>query len=369
MAKKKEYTLNAVNNRLTQEKAKCKIVQRGDALWAQATFPPKPGSDRTIPYQQKISMGVPASEDGFERAEREAKLISAELVAGKFDWSKYLKPELLPDGKPVSKLVKQFKAKYLETNDLTDRTWLNDWGRIYGKLPQNEPLTELAMMAVVNSTERNTRSRMEACRKLQTLANFTKVDVDLLQYKGGYGPSKVADRNLPTDEVIAQAWGSIKNREWQWAFGIMAAFGLRDHELFFCEWTEEGLYVTKGKTGPRLIFQALYPEWVDAWDLKTIHRPKVRDVEKAYREQKLGEKVARQFKRYGIPFVPYDLRHCYAIRSSVTFGFDIPVSAQLMGHSPTMHLKRYQKHLQRKQAQDAAQRIMQRPDRPSPPVI
>jgi integrase len=322
-----------------------------------------------LPYQQKLSLGVPASEAGFKRAEKEARLIGAELAAKEFDWAKYLKPELLPDGKPVAKWVEEFKQFHTERNDLTDQTWSKDWGRVYAKLPQDKPLTVDAMMAVINGTERNTRNRLVTCRKLQALADYAKIEADLMPYKGSYGPAKVADRNLPTDEEIARQWSSIPNPEWRWAFGVMAAFGLRDHELFFCEWRDDELFVTQGKTGPREVFEALYPEWVDAWDLKHIRRPKVKNVQKAYEEGKLGEKVARQFRRYEVRFPPYTLRHCYAVRASVTFDIPIPVAAQLMGHTPVVHLKRYQKHLNLHQAKAAAQGIMQRPDLPKAPII
>ena len=54
-------------------------------------------------------------------------------------------------------------------------------------------------------------------------------------------------------------------------------------------------------------------------------------VDRLYEVQELGTKVSRQFKRYGIPFPPYVLRHAYGIRASVTF--ELPVTAAaLMGH-------------------------------------
>ena len=52
---------------------------------------------------------------------------------------------------------------------------------------------------------------METCRKLQKLADFAGVDVDLLQYKGSYGPSKVQPRRLPSDEEIAHWYYKIPN--------------------------------------------------------------------------------------------------------------------------------------------------------------
>jgi hypothetical protein len=42
-----------------------------------------------------------------------------------------------------------------------------------------------------------------------------------------------------------------------------------------------------------------------------------------------------------LPFVPYDLRHAYAIRGSVVFQLLVAVMAELMGHSPEFHFSTY----------------------------
>jgi hypothetical protein len=65
MAKRVEYSLTAVNQRLKEAKSKARVYLRGEMLWLQATLPPKPGNPRLKHYQQKISLGVPASEQGY----------------------------------------------------------------------------------------------------------------------------------------------------------------------------------------------------------------------------------------------------------------------------------------------------------------
>ena len=342
---------------------------RGSMIWIQGTFPPKPGIDRPKNYQQKISTGIPGTEDGFRSAEKEAKLIAGEMASKTFDWRKYMKSERLPENRPCKVWVERFRIQYLSQNTLQESTWRGDWEKIYKRLPQDEPLTAELLQALALQPEKNSRNRLETCRKLQKLADFADIKVDLLRHEGTYGPSKVRDRDIPTDEEIAQWWSKIPAASWRWVFGMMAAFGLRDHEVFFTEWSDEGLWVMKGKTGRRLVHQALYPEWVDQWDLRTVHFPKIEDVDRLYEEHKLGDKVARQFRRYQIPCRPYDLRHAYGIRASVTFELPVTTAAALMGHSPDIHLKRYHKHIQLKTNQDAAKRIMRRPDRPKAPSI
>ncbi len=369
MPSKLEYSLSAVNGRLAIARVRVKLQVRGGRIWVQGTFPPKPGSDRPRDYQQQFSLKVPASDEGFRQAEKEARLIGAELVSKEFRWEKYLSADRLPDAKPCKKWIAEFWDYYLARNDLKPSTWNGDWMNIYKRLPQDKPLTVALMHDRISRTDPNTRNRLETCRKLQKLADFAKLDADFLELEGNYGPSKVKDRDVPSDEVITAQWGKIKNPGWRWVYGIMAAFGLRDHEVFFCEWTDEGLQVLKGKTGPRLVFQALYPEWVDEWGLRDITRPKIQDPDDLYAKQQLGTKVARAFNRQGVPFTPYDLRHAFGIRASVTFELPVTTAAALMGHSPKVHLERYHKHIQLRQNVEAAQRIMNRIDRPQAPKL
>ena len=368
MPSKTEYSLAAVNDRLTIAMCRVKLQVRRKKVWVQGTFPPKPGDDRPKAYQQQFSLGLTANEDGFRRAEKEAQLISAELINREFRWEKYLKPDRLPENKSCARWVAEFKEYYLARHEMKLSTWRGDWEGKYKRLPQDKPLTVEVMKSLIFKTDPHTRNRLETCRKFQHLADFANLEAKFLEFEGSYGPSKVKDRDIPSDETIAAQWGQIKNPGWRWVYGMMAAFGLRDHEVFFCEWTDDGLKVLKGKTGPRLVFQPLYPEWVDEWDLKTVLRPKIRDADDLYSKQQLGTKVARAFNRQGVPFTPYDLRHAYGIRTSF-FNLQVPDAAALMGHSPKVHLERYHKHTKLKQHIEAVSRVMSRTDRPQAPTL
>jgi integrase len=70
------------------------------------------------------------------------------------------------------------------------------------------------------------------------------------------------------------------------------------------------LTVLSGKTGMRKIWP-LYPEWVEEFNLIDIKLPQC--TGKTNRD--LGHRVTRYFQRQRLPFRPYDLRHCWAIRS------------------------------------------------------
>ena len=368
MSAESKYSLSATNDRLKASLCKVRLWIRGGQIWVKATFPPKPGNDRPRPYQQKFTLGLPANEEGFRRAEQEARSISAELIQEKFRWEKYLKADRLPENKPCARWIAEFREYYLARHEMKPSTWKGDWAGKYNRLPQNEPLTVDVMKALIFKTDPHTRNRLETCRKFQHLADFAKLTADFSELEGSYGPSKVKERDIPSDETIAAQWGKIPNTGWRWVYGMMAAFGLRDHEVFFCEWTDDGLQVLKSKTGPRLVFQPLYPEWVDEWDLRNVIRPKIEDADGLYAIQQLGTKVARAFKRQGVSFTPYDLRHAYGIRTSL-FNLQVPDAAKLMGHSPKVHLERYHKHTKLKQHMEAVSRVMKRTDRPMPPTL
>ena len=373
---RKQYTFEAVQQRLREARSKVKLYLRGQeqkTIWVQGTFPPKPGSDRPKPYQQKFSLHLPANEEGFKAAEAEAFRISALLMdkTKPFPWNDFLDPKKIPETKPAKCWIAEFKNFYMETHTLSESTWKNHWMKVYKRLNLEAPITAELLEKLVLQTKRNSRNRSETCKKLQKLANFMELEIDLLQYKGNYGPSRVEDRDIRSDLEIAKWWYEIPNPAWKWIYGVIATYGLRPHEALFCQPTPQGLQVLKGKTGPRLVFEALYPEWVDEWNLMELRKPNI-DAEGILQRNgsfdTLGNKVTRQLKRYGVPFPAYDLRHAYAIRC-VMFGITEVPAAALMGHSPVIHLRTYQKHISLIRNREAVDRAMNHPKRPKPPVV
>ncbi|MFM2431042.1 MAG: hypothetical protein RLZZ511_2255, partial [Cyanobacteriota bacterium] len=129
-----EYSLAAVNQRLKLAKSRVKLFVRGERIYLQGTFPPKPGSDKTQDYQQHMALKVPANEDGFKQAEKEARIISGELLAKEFRWEKYIRPDRLPENKPCKRWIAEFQEHYLARNELKPSTWAGDWLSIYKRL-------------------------------------------------------------------------------------------------------------------------------------------------------------------------------------------------------------------------------------------
>ncbi|GAP95018.1 hypothetical protein [Leptolyngbya sp. NIES-2104] len=136
-------------------------------------------------------------------------MLSSRLSLGEFDWSQHTDSDRLLENRTVRSWVDEFKSHYLESHSLSEKTWKNDWEIIYDRLPQDSPVTADLLTAIVFRTERNSRNRLETCGKLQKLADFIKLKINILQYKGDSGASKVRDREIPSDADIVRCWYSI----------------------------------------------------------------------------------------------------------------------------------------------------------------
>ncbi|WP_104908163.1 hypothetical protein [Nostoc sp. 'Lobaria pulmonaria (5183) cyanobiont'] len=110
------------------------------------------------------------------------------------------------------------------------------------------------------------------------------------------------------------------------------------------------------KTDGRQVWPC-YPEWFEEFDLQNVVLPKV-DLNQSNRA--IGHVVTVWFHRHSI-FAPYNLRHCWAIRTLV-FGLDITLAAQQMRHLAKVHSELY--HHQR-----AFDFISGKSDRPQVPRI
>lgn len=343
-----EENVASINDRLKAAEIPVRVRLNGKKLGLRATLPLKPGQG-VGRKQQDIRMGIPATREGLRRIELEAQQLGNAIANNTFSWVKYLPRELKPLELPVSELVQQFKTSYMRSNKVKESTWKETWQRTFDRLPQHEPLKEVSILAVVLRTADHSRARELECQRLQRLADHAGLTLDLSPYKGNYD-SATAPRTIPEDDQIVNWCKSIPSPQWRWAFGMMAAFGLRPHEVFFVEFQDAyTIRLMRGKTGDRTV-RAIPPDWVERWGLQSPNPPKA--TGKTHRDY--GQRVNRQMSRYRdeqglLPkgFTAYDLRHAYAIRGSVKLEKPLPVStmAAMMGHSVAVHTKTYHRWL------------------------
>ena len=99
---------------------------------------------------------------------------------------------------------------------------------------------------------------------------------DWRQEAGGYGLHRARFRQLPTDPQILEAAGRIPNPQWRLAFALMATYGLRNHEVFFCDFSslapggDQVLRVLPTtKTGEHQSWP-FHPDWVEHFGLQEL---------------------------------------------------------------------------------------------------
>lgn len=271
--------------------------------------------------------------------------------------------------KSIAQWIKDFEQDYFtrrRRDAKSETTWKIDYLAVFRRLPNQAPLTAEVLMEAILSTAPDTKTRKRFCMVLGALARFAGVSVNLKQFGGTYSPKKTSKRILPSDAVIASWFEQISSPEWRWAYGMLATYGLRPHELFHLNLQKlkrgnVALEVLDGKTGPRLTLP-FYPEWFELFDLRSGQQPHCTGATNA----DLGHRVSQTFRRLNIPFRAYDLRHCWAIRS-MEFGLELSLAAMQMGHSVKVHSETYHHWINERRQLQAFQALLQKRDRPIAP--
>lgn len=232
-----------------------------------------------------------------------------------------------------------------------DRFWLP----AFKWLDPDEELAEAACLRVLQRFEVNSRSRQLACQKMAQLLEFAAIKSDLRQYQGSYSAQQVKPRDLPTDDAIAEWYEKFTDPGWQRIYALLAVYGLRPHEAFFCQQEKPlVLKVLKGKTGDRMTW-ALPPAWVEEWKLD---EPVELPIVKGRTHREYGNRVGQYFRRLGLPWGAYDLRHAWCIRASVVFGLPVAVAARMAGHSAAVHTRTYSRWIRDDQTQQVYENLV-----------
>ena len=352
--------ISQANGRLSLGKVGVIIQRRGDRLYLRATLPPRPGASRSDAHQQRLALGIWANPAGVSQAEKLARRISADLACGTFEWSGYVAGSSKKTNiSAIENVLADFSNSARSGMSVT--TWTTEYERVFSRLGAgDQELTAELLESVILQTAPDSRQRRRFCLSLGRLAAFAGLEVDFKRLRGRYSASALEPRDLPSDEQILQQAVAIKSDGWRWVYGMMAAYGLRNHEAFFLdtEVMRSGGYqirVLSGKTGARNVWP-FYPDWVELLDLRSEVLPAVTGKTHA----DYGSRVSQYFGRnLSLPFQPYDLRHCWAVRT-LKLGLDLSLAAQQMGHSLKVHSETYHRWISQDVHQQAFNRIQQR---------
>lgn len=364
-----DFLIKETNLRLKSGGIKIYIYRDGGSLLLRGQFPPKPQSGKKHPYDQRLYVNLPATPSGVRLAESRAIEIREWIDSNRFDWSHFL--SVKSEDKPLNlgEWVTKFEEDYFnrrQRNQKSQITWTKDYLASFKKLDWDKPLSCDYLEKVIISSPPDSRVRKRLCISYGAIAKFAGLPCDFSRLTGSYSVKSTEARNIPDDLEIMSAWKLIKNPSWQWVYGVMATYGLRNHEVFrldLCNFRKRQIItVQEGKTGFRRVW-AVYPEWIDYFGLTNVSVPKV-DLNRS--NASLGSGITRAFYRAGISFHPYDLRHAWAIRTLV-YGIDVSFAAQMMGHSSQVHTQLYHRWIQEHHYERAFQLLMQRDNRPQPP--
>ena len=385
---------DSINKSLKADGKKIQLVRYKKSVFLQFTAPLRPGdkhskSDRTT-KQYKLGEGYTWSREGLERANENARKIERKLSQKEFTWEWYdweIAKKVVRVNDNASKLIAELQSDYKKhffathpyTTEIqirrTNANWQNTCWQYISRFNAQELLSEKEIRRVIETTKSNTYSRQCVVYAISSLLIFLKLFPQYQDLLNSYKSStkyEKKDRYIPTDEEIENAFLAIKPKpkfhkkylhtftKKQWNFGMMATYGLRNHEI----WHIENLYEAvdfdgelipalndpnnttnlivisqNTKTGRRLAMP-VSPDgknWIEKFDLKN---PKPLEVNLNVKnpENVYSETLNRFFKTANLKFKPYDLRHAFNHRCEER-GISTAVAALSLGHSEVMNAK------------------------------
>ena len=342
--------VDEINLRLKRDGFRVAIVVRGvnDFLYLQATLPPKPESHRQKSHQQRIALGYQLSAVGLRQAETQARLLGTQLITKSFNWNEWLDDRLpsLSDrtGKESVEMYREWilKNKLQKYNDEQKRILWRDryWNVGISQLNIDYPLSAQHFKAIAKRQNADTAQAKYVYREIRNFGIFCGIEgieEIMSQFKSSYDQSKVKERVVPTDAEISELIPKILNPQWRYVFGMMATYGLRNHEVWSSHIEDRKVantiipvcIVREGKTGSRVAYP-MPSEWVDDFDLRDQVLPNISNDLGKYTGRAWRRQCARISQKP--EWKPYSLRHAYAIRC-LTNSIPDAVASKWLGHS------------------------------------
>ena len=387
--------ISSVNSDLEGEGIRLRIEQRGQRLNLRGPLPCRTTAERT--RVQRISLGVQADPQGLQEARQLLHMVDLQLRRGQFDWGQWRRDRPLRDPgtappaaakdlhrrERLSHQVESFEQAFFSdpmrrrSASGSRTTWTSAYRPYLRRLLKiagdNDRELDTELLAqTLNSYADGSRSRQQCATSLGAFARH--VDVSLPENwraeAAGYGLHRARFRHLPGDAQILETVLQIPNPGWRFAFGLMATYGLRNHEVFFTDLSALApggdrviRVLPTSKTGEHQVWP-FHPDWVDRFGLLELgldpkRLPAVCTDLRRTTLQQVGRRVAEQFRRYDLPLTPYDLRHAWAVRT-IHIGLPDTVAARMMGHSVAIHTRTYHHWITRRDQQQAVDAALAR---------
>ena len=324
-----ELNLDRVNSQLSR----VSIREKKGNLYLRGQFP-----EHGQMVRREMALKIKATKEGLSIALGKAKEIDAQLMLGK--WEAVQREKLT-----VAKAVEQYEIDYWNRHEKTlDRleSWKKyQYGCCFKYLPEDEVFNSVLLLKAVCYFPSGSFMQKNFCSLIRPLAKFHKVEFDFRPYMT-YQKPELNFRELPTVEMIVQAYKEEKYFPHKWGLGVLATFGLRPHELYKSEFNfeSEPQLVYVGEKTKRKKPRTVFPLKIDGLDFLEIpiQIDKLKARCKGVTNLQVGHTVNKWFQKY--PFSPYQLRHFYAVRGAME-GIGPVFMSKWMGHDITIHYKHY----------------------------
>ncbi|MEB3325809.1 MAG: site-specific integrase, partial [Cyanobacteriota bacterium] len=257
-----ENALTLANQRLADSGTSWRVELRGQRLGLRGPLPPRPGSGKDPqgpPINQRLSLGLLASEAALEEALAQLHRVREQLRLGTFRWQQWLSqlphgalppPEAASapvpaglgengEGKALEEALASFQRAFQQ--DPRRRrfpagarsTWRTAYQPYLRRVLSmgakgSGGLDADLLVAVLESYPLASRSRQQCALVLGALAKHQALALpaDWLELGRGYGLHTARFRPLPSDSQILHAAERIPNPRWRLVYGLMATYGL-----------------------------------------------------------------------------------------------------------------------------------------------
>jgi integrase len=345
--------------------------------------PEEPHSE--VPRRRAFTLATPPGPASAATALQECCALFDAVMAGEWRWPD---PEAIPgadDPQRLSPATLQRLMDQLQRSVVGEKVSVRTWERMYAPAlrrlidaagERNWPSDEALLVATLKQWEPNSRARQMAHDRIRRLWKQGgwewPAEVAELRGSGKAAASPDGVRSFTDAELIelrARIERSIQRHKLTpadlVAWDCLIVFGLRPAELKGLELTtQQGVPIakvsrekrsSKGAGGVRNVPAVPPVGWPEDFH----------SLGKRWKEHGLpsslvaywspGEKMAQQLARLqkqqpvqialDAELTPYSCRHAFALRLAQQVGLHVREAAELMGHSPAVHLSAYGRRL------------------------
>lgn len=318
-------------------------------LYLLGSFPNKDGSGKSKQY--KVTLQLEDNPTNRKLADKKRRKAEKDLKSGRWDWEEWsVRPIAKGSGGTWRQGIEALRHKKCVLGKCKPTSFETNHMGTLKFAPMSSPVTTKGMHDFLNKYDREQYTYKKLYHDLKNIALLLGVKFPEAALPLYAGPKDVT--KFPSDAEIVDSVLSMPV-PYRWYFGMMAAYGLRDHEVDVATLQRNedlGIWECRvpesTKTGFRLV-PPMEEEWVDLFDL-TNKTPRPTQDKDATRSDGCAVWMNAQRHRMGIKWRPYALRHAYAGRLWRSGVPDTFTAARYMGHSEREHSKTYKEWIDSK---------------------